>query len=131
MSISVCGAYPVAGQRTRATGGPFEAHDCEMNARTAPTPFAPEVGDHGRYEHREGGVLRIEGQTEAGCREGIWRWYHENGALARETGFRRNRRHGDHRSWTEDGQLAVRGGHERGERVGLWQWFENGRVTQE
>ena len=60
-------------------------------------------------------------------REGLWRWWHENGQLKVEENYVNDKEEGLYRWWYENGQLKQEGNHVNGEREGLWRfWNEKG-----
>ena len=60
-------------------------------------------------------------------RHGIFRAYHENGALASEGTYEHGVEHGIWHDYHTNGQLAATGNYEQGKEVGSWQyWNEDG-----
>ena len=65
-------------------------------------------------------------------RHGLFRAYHENGALASEGHYEDGAEHGPWRDFHPNGQLAAEGQYDRGQEVGTWRhWDENGREAEE
>jgi len=65
-------------------------------------------------------------------RHGLFRAYHENGALASEGTYEDGAEHGPWRDFHPNGQLAAEGRYERGEEAGTWRhWDENGCEVEE
>lgn len=54
-------------------------------------------------------IKKAEGVRKYGREEGLWLWYHPNGAKQREQAFQQGLREGPMTVWGADGALAVRG----------------------
>jgi hypothetical protein len=64
-------------------------------------------------------------------REGPWRSYYDDGALAKAGGYRAGKLDGPFTAWHRNGKPAERGSYVEGERDGGWTiWFESGRVEE-
>jgi antitoxin component YwqK of YwqJK toxin-antitoxin module len=85
------------------------------------------------------GVYRESEGTEKGRsgipikgREGLWRFWHENGQLSLERGYVNGKEEGLRRAWHENGQLSLEGSCVNGEAEGFWRsWHENGQLSLE
>jgi len=65
-------------------------------------------------------------------REGLWRFWHENGQLEHESNYVNGEREGLYRTWYENGQLKREGNYLNGEMEGLYHtWHENGELKEE
>jgi antitoxin component YwqK of YwqJK toxin-antitoxin module len=83
-----------------------------------------------RYDN---GRPRVAGDYGAdGLRVGVWRFWNEDGKLAREVEFFAGVREHAAREWHPNGAPAVEGFYVAGEREGRWRWWDaNGRLTGE
>jgi antitoxin component YwqK of YwqJK toxin-antitoxin module len=84
----------------------------------------------GRYDN---GRPRVAGDYDAdGLRSGIWRFWNEDGRLAREIEFVAGVRERMAREWHPNGQLATEGFYVAGEREGQWRWWDaQGKLTSD
>src|SRR5262245_43839254 len=82
----------------------------------------------GRYDN---GRPRVAGDYDAdGLRMGIWRFWNEDGRLAREIEYLAGVRERMAREWHPNGQLATEGFYVAGEREGQWRWWDaQGKLT--
>ena len=84
-----------------------------------------------RFWH-ENGQLEQEGNYLNGEMEGLWRFWHENGQLSQEGNYLNGKVEGLRRWWYENGQLEQEENSVNGEREGLRRtWYENGELKQE
>jgi antitoxin component YwqK of YwqJK toxin-antitoxin module len=83
-----------------------------------------------RYDN---GRPRVAGDYDAdGLRIGVWRFWSEDGKLAREVEYLAGVREHAAREWHPNGAPAVEGFYIAGEREGRWRWWDtNGRLTRE
>ena len=83
-----------------------------------------------RYDN---GRPRVAGDYDAdGLRVGVWRFWNEDGKLAREVEYFDGVREHAAREWHANGAPAVEGFYVAGEREGRWRWWDaNGRLTGE
>jgi len=83
-----------------------------------------------RYDN---GRPRVAGDYDAdGLRIGVWRFWSEDGKLAREVEYIAGVREHAAREWHPNGAPAVEGFYVAGEREGRWRWWDvNGRLTGE
>jgi antitoxin component YwqK of YwqJK toxin-antitoxin module len=73
-----------------------------------------------------------EGATGPDRREGPFRAWYDDGALAREAGYRAGRLHGKYVEYHRGGKRAREGEYSDGERVGTWRfYFEDGKLEEE
>jgi antitoxin component YwqK of YwqJK toxin-antitoxin module len=79
------------------------------------------------------GKTRVAGDYDAdGLRMGIWRFWYEDGRLAREVEYLAGIREHAAREWHPSGTLAAEGFYVGGEREGQWRWWDaGGRLTGE
>ncbi len=83
-----------------------------------------------RYDN---GRPRVAGDYDAdGLRVGVWRFWYEDGHLAREIEYLAGIRERAAREWHPNGVLATEGFYVGGEREGQWRWWDaRGQVTGE
>lgn len=83
-----------------------------------------------RYDN---GRPRVVGDYDAdGLRVGVWRFWSEDGKLAREVEYLAGVREHAAREWHPNGAPAVEGFYVAGEREGRWRWWDtNGRSAGE
>ena len=63
---------------------------------------------------------------------GVWKFWNEDGKLAREVEYLSGIRERAAREWHPNGTLAVEGFYVAGEREGQWRWWDaNGKITRE
>jgi len=81
----------------------------------------------------DNGQQRVGGDYDAdGLRVGVWRFWNEDGKLAREVEYLSGIRERAAREYHPNGALAVEGFYVAGEREGQWRWWDaNGRITRE
>jgi antitoxin component YwqK of YwqJK toxin-antitoxin module len=73
------------------------------------------------------GKPRVAGDYDAdGLRSGIWRFWNEDGRLAREVEYLAGVREHAAREWHPNGALAAEGFYVGGEREGQWRWWDAG-----
>jgi hypothetical protein len=79
------------------------------------------------------GKPRVLGRYDRdGYRARTWRFWYENGVLAREVTYDAGVRHGAFREWWENGRAKTDGAYDNGEREGRWRrWDEAGRVASD
>jgi antitoxin component YwqK of YwqJK toxin-antitoxin module len=79
------------------------------------------------------GRPRVAGDYDAdGLRVGVWRFWNEDGKLAREVEYLAGIREHAAREWHPNGAPAVEGFYVAGEREGRWRWWDaSGRLTGE
>lgn len=78
------------------------------------------------------GQKRIEGTYKDGKREGLWRYWYENGNLWSEGYYKADVRHGRSTVWHENGKKYYEGHYTDGERTGKWKfWDEDGKLLKE
>ena len=79
------------------------------------------------------GRPRVAGDYDAdGLRVGVWRFWYEDGKLAREVEYLGGVREHAAREWHPNGAPAVEGFYVAGEREGRWRWWDaTGRLTGE
>ena len=92
-------------------------------------------------EHRRGvyveryanGRPRVAGDFDGdGLRVGTWRFWYEDGHLAREVEYLAGVRERAAREWHPNGAPAAEGFYVAGEREGMWRWWDTqGRLTGE
>lgn len=56
-------------------------------------------------------------------REGLFRAYHPNGALASEGMYRDGLEKGEWRDFHDNGQIAAKGSYDQGKEIGLWHFW--------
>jgi hypothetical protein len=80
-----------------------------------------------------GGKPRVLGHYDRdGLRTRAWRFWYENGTLAREITYDGGVRHGPFQEWHENGQAKTDGAYEDGERDGRWRrWDESGKLVSD
>jgi antitoxin component YwqK of YwqJK toxin-antitoxin module len=84
-----------------------------------------------RFWH-ENGQLEQEGNYLNGEMEGLWRFWHENGQLSQEGNYLNGKVEGLRRWWYENGQLSQEGNYLNGKEEGLLRtWYENGQQRSE
>jgi antitoxin component YwqK of YwqJK toxin-antitoxin module len=83
--------------------------------------------------HYDNGKPRLTGDYDAdGLRSGLWRFWYEDGHLAREIEYLAGIRERMAREYHPNGALAAEGFYVGGEREGQWRWWDAaGRVTSE
>ncbi|HEX2778338.1 MAG TPA: hypothetical protein VHM30_02495 [Gemmatimonadaceae bacterium] len=65
-------------------------------------------------------------------RHGLFRAYHENGALASEGNYEDGVEHGPWRDYHPNGRLAAEGQYDHGQEAGAWRhWDEEGHEANE
>ena len=75
-----------------------------------------------RYDN---GRPRVAGDYDAdGLRVGVWRFWNEDGKLAREVEYLAGVREHAAREWHANGAPAVEGFYVAGEREGRWRWWD-------
>ena len=81
----------------------------------------------------DNGQPRVSGDYDAeGLRVGVWKFWNEDGKLAREVEYLSGIRERAAREWHPNGTLAVEGFYVAGEREGQWRWWDaNGKITRE
>ena len=62
--------------------------------------------------------------TPTGCASGVWRFWNEDGKLAREVEYLAGVREHAAREWHPNGAPAVEGFYVAGEREGRWRWWD-------
>jgi hypothetical protein len=84
-------------------------------------------------QHFGNGRPRIAGDYDAdGLRSGVWRFWTEDGRLAREIEFLAGVREHAAREWHPGGAPAAEGFYVAGEREGRWRWWNaQGQLTGE
>ncbi len=84
-----------------------------------------------RFWH-ENGQLSQEGNYLNGKVEGLRRWWYENGQLEQEENSVNGKEEGLIRLWHENGELKQEGNYVNGKAEGLYvRWYENGQLNQE
>jgi antitoxin component YwqK of YwqJK toxin-antitoxin module len=80
-----------------------------------------------------GGKPRVLGRYDGdGFRTHAWRFWYENGTLAREVVYDAGVRHGPFREWHENGRAKTDGSYDDGERDGRWRrWDEGGKLVSD
>ncbi len=80
-----------------------------------------------------GGKPRVLGHYDGdGFRTRTWRFWYENGTLAREVMYDAGVRHGQFREWHDNGQAKTDGSYDDGERDGRWRrWDEGGKLVSD
>ena len=82
----------------------------------------------GVYKESDGKEKGSTGVPNKG-REGLWRFWHENGQLKQEGSYVNGEREGLHRSWHDNGQLKEEGSYVNGKAEGLYRmWHDNGQL---
>ena len=94
---------------------------------------AREQGGGGFVQRYGNGRPRVAGDYDAdGLRVGIWRFWNEDGRLAREIEYLAGVREHAAREWHPNGAPAVEGFYVAGEREGRWRWWDaRGQLTGE
>ena len=70
--------------------------------------------------------------TEKGEKEGMWKFYYENGAVRAEGKYLHNQRTGPWKFYGRDGKLEQTGTYRRGKAEGTWRWyFDNSALRRE
>jgi len=94
---------------------------------------AREQGGGGFVQRHDNGRPRVAGDYDAdGLRVGIWRFWSEDGHLAREIEYLAGVREHAAREWHPNGAPAVEGFYVAGEREGRWRWWDaRGQLTGE
>ena len=65
-------------------------------------------------------------------KEGLCKYYHENGQLKSEGNFKDNKKEGLWKWYYENSQLKYEGIFKDGKQEGLWKWYyENGQLEKE
>ena len=105
-------------------------------AAPTPEPEMPSVPARPRD-----GVLRIyhagtkqvsvEGESVAGKKHGVWRWWYASGQLQSEVAFVGGLRQGHETGWHENGNKSAEGENRDGHREGAWDfWYASGAFQQ-
>jgi len=105
----------------------------ESDGKEKGSTGVPNKGREGlwRFWH-ENGQLEQEGSYVNGKNEGLYRWWHDNGQLKQEGSYVNGKREGLHRSWHDNGQLKQEGSYVNGEREGLHRsWHDNRQLKYE
>jgi antitoxin component YwqK of YwqJK toxin-antitoxin module len=91
------------------------------------------VGEANFVQRYDSGRLRVAGDYDAdGLRVGIWRFWYEDGRLAREIEYLGGVREHAAREWHPNGAPAAEGFYVAGEREGRWRWWDTrGQPTGE
>ena len=80
----------------------------------------------------ENGQLEQQGNYVNDKEDGLWRFWYENGQLKRQGNFVNGNAEGLWRFWYENGQLSQQGNTVNGNEEGLWRfWYENGQLKQQ
>jgi len=81
----------------------------------------------------DNGKTRVAGDYDAdGLRMGVWRFWYENGQLAREIEYLAGIRERAAREYHPNGAMAAEGFYVGGQREGQWRWWDaGGRQTGE
>jgi antitoxin component YwqK of YwqJK toxin-antitoxin module len=97
------------------------------------TRDARERGGGSFVAHYDNGKPRAAGDYDAdGLRSGVWRFWYEDGRLAREVEYLAGVRERAAREWHPNGAPAAEGFYVGGEREGQWRWWDAaGRLTRE
>jgi antitoxin component YwqK of YwqJK toxin-antitoxin module len=74
----------------------------------------------------------MEGTNTADEKTGKWRFYHDNGQMAADTSFIKNKPEGVWRFFSREGKLMKDGAYKGGKETGLWNFYEgSGRKIME
>ena len=85
----------------------------------------------GSYKDGDGSDLGTTGIPRSG-REGLWKFYSENGQLMIESNFKNGKNDGPFKSYHDNGQLEEEGTFKDGKKDGLWKYYnDNGQLDQE
>ena len=72
----------------------------------------------------------LTGDGSKWIRHGLFRAYHENGALASEGTYEHGVENGIWHDYYPNGKLAAQGNYEQGIQIGVWQyWNEDGSLS--
>ena len=95
--------------------------------------MARAIGGGGFVQRYDNGRPRVAGDYDAdGLRTGIWRFWYEDGRLAREIEYLAGAREHAAREWHPNGAPATEGFYVAGEREGRWRWWNaQGKLTEE
>ena len=81
------------------------------------------VGGYAMREYSLAGTLLLRGTLSAidpPIRDGVFTWYHPNGAKASQVHYRDDEADGVYVAWYEDGRVSQRGEYTDGQRTGRW-----------
>ena len=74
----------------------------------------------------ESGAPLVEGRHHGGRRDGLWRWWYEDGRVLGECEYEHGE--GIYRGWHPDGTLHLQGRYDGERRVGVWiEYYPSGR----
>jgi len=69
------------------------------------------------------------GSIKNGLKTGPWKYFHEDGALARAGGYKHGKRHGLWVGYYENGQIYFEGRFDSGKKVGPWiSYYDSGKL---
>ena len=76
--------------------------------------------------------IKYEIKLKNGKRNGLCKWWYENGQLSNENNYKDGKKQGLCKWWYENGQLRSEGNHKDGKPDGLYKWWhENGQLKSE
>ncbi len=85
---------------------------------------------HGPYEVLgPDNQLLITGNFREGLKDGLWKYWHDNGKLKATEEWKHGRQHGLSETYNADGQLVERFNYRQGQLHGKQYTYENGEVT--
>lgn len=89
-------------------------------------------GYTGKYEKRyDNGRLRIQGNMVNGKREGLWKYFYDNGMLWSKGYYQDDLQHGMSSVYFRSGILRMQGEYANGENIGVWSfWNEEGELIK-
>jgi len=105
---------------------------CGQTESKEEKPKEPVGLDHpeftGEYEKKySNGLLRIQGKMVSGKREGVWRYFYDNGMLWSRGYFQNDIQHGPSSVYYPSGILKMQGEYADGVAIGIWSfWAEDG-----
>ena len=71
-------------------------------------------------------------QTINGKKDGVWKYWHENGQLGYEVFYKDGKKDGVQKAWHDNGQLEYEYCYKDGKRDGVGKWLdENGQLGYE
>jgi antitoxin component YwqK of YwqJK toxin-antitoxin module len=114
--------------RNRAEG---EFIDNKYNGEWTFYHYYGKVHAKGTFKNQDSIVIGSSGVPTKG-REGLWRFWHENGQLKQEGNYINNKLEGLFRRWHENGQLQQEVNHINDKIEGMGRaWYKNGQLENE
>ena len=86
--------------------------------RGSQEPFSGGVRDS------SGTILKYEGHYDAGLKDGIWKYYHDNGNVKQKGTFQNNLKHGDWISFDDNSNKATLEQYENDTLDGFWEEYQ-------